>query len=185
VFVSRRAVSAACAVDHLVPDANTHPYQTYFVDDIMRNSQQQDTMAAMSLIEAAVMRVRTMFPSCVEFLKGLGLQCSRIDDTEGVVKEVSRQQVEHVAYGSRRVFVAVSEQSILPDRQLSLLFLDVSRILYGLRHKAPTRMDYGPGHLGGRPGCLVGGVGVPSNPMLVLGIADFESLLGGAKTRFL
>jgi hypothetical protein len=61
VFVSRRAVSAACAVDHLVPDANTHSYQTYFFDDIVRNSQQQ-TMAAMSLIEAAVMRVRTMFP---------------------------------------------------------------------------------------------------------------------------
>jgi len=60
VFVSRRAVSAACAVDHLVPDGNT--YQTYFFDDIVRNSQQQDTMAAMSLMEAAVMRVRTMFP---------------------------------------------------------------------------------------------------------------------------
>ncbi len=98
------------------------------------------------------------------------------------MKEVSRQQVEHVAYGSRRVFVAVSEESILPARQLSLLFLDVSRILYGLRHKAPTRMDYGPGHPGGRSVCLVGGVGVPSNPMLVLGIADFES--EGAKTRF-
>jgi hypothetical protein len=62
VFISRRATSDACAVQHLVPDANTHPYQTYFFDDIVRNSQQQDTLAAMSLMEAAIMRVRAMFP---------------------------------------------------------------------------------------------------------------------------
>ncbi len=62
VFISRRAKSDACAVEHLVPDDTTHPYQTYFFDDIVRNSQQQDTMAAMSLIEAAVKRVKTMFP---------------------------------------------------------------------------------------------------------------------------
>lgn len=62
LFISRRAKSEACAADHLVPDENTHPYQTYFFDDIVRNSQQQDTMAAMSLIEAAIMRVRTLFP---------------------------------------------------------------------------------------------------------------------------
>jgi hypothetical protein len=48
VFISRWAVSAACAVDHLVPDDTTHPYQTYFFDDIVRNSQQQDTMAAVT-----------------------------------------------------------------------------------------------------------------------------------------
>ena len=62
VFISRLASSVACAVQHLVPDASSHPYQTYFFDDIVRNSQQQDTVAAMSLLEAAAMRVKAMFP---------------------------------------------------------------------------------------------------------------------------
>jgi hypothetical protein len=65
VFISRKAKSDACAVAHLEPDDHTHPYQTYFFDDIVRNSQQQDTVAAMSLIETAVKRVKAMFPETV------------------------------------------------------------------------------------------------------------------------
>ena len=33
VFITRRVTSDACAVSHLVPNANAHPCRTYFFDE--------------------------------------------------------------------------------------------------------------------------------------------------------
>jgi hypothetical protein len=65
VFVSKAAHSDAC--DHVQflrrdDPQHAHPYQTYFFDDLIRNSQQQDAVATLSLIEATLARVRRLFP---------------------------------------------------------------------------------------------------------------------------
>jgi len=41
---------------------NQHEYQTYYYDDLVRNSQQQDSVAALSLIETAIIRTKRLFP---------------------------------------------------------------------------------------------------------------------------
>ncbi len=62
LFVSRAARSDHCDVSAMPPTEHSHPYQTYFFDDIIDNSQQQDSVAALSIIEASIVRTRKLFP---------------------------------------------------------------------------------------------------------------------------
>jgi len=63
IFAARGAASTVAAqLYELDPGDAARPYQMYFFDDLVRNSQQQDSVAAISLIEASVARARVMFP---------------------------------------------------------------------------------------------------------------------------
>jgi hypothetical protein len=63
LYVSRGAVTIAWSLDGLLPDASTYPYQMYYFDDLVRNSQQQDSVAAVSLLEAIIRRIKQLFPA--------------------------------------------------------------------------------------------------------------------------
>ena len=63
IYVSRGAVTTAWSLDGLLPDASTYPYQMYYFDDLVRNSQQQDSVAAVSLLEAIIRRIKQLFPA--------------------------------------------------------------------------------------------------------------------------
>ena len=63
IYVSRGAVTTAWSLDGLLPDASTYPYQMYYFDDLVRNSQQQDSVAAASLLEAIIRRIKQLFPA--------------------------------------------------------------------------------------------------------------------------
>ncbi len=62
LFVNRAARSENCDVSAMAPTKHSHPYQTYFFDDIIDNSQQQDSVAALSIIEASIVRTKKLFP---------------------------------------------------------------------------------------------------------------------------
>ena len=62
LYVSRGATTTACSLAGLVPGSASYPYQMYFFDDLVRNSQQQDSVAAVSLLEAIVSRIKELFP---------------------------------------------------------------------------------------------------------------------------
>jgi hypothetical protein len=62
IYVNREATSATVRLPGVEVKKDAHPYQMYFFDDLVGNSQRQDSVAAVSLMEATLARTHTMFP---------------------------------------------------------------------------------------------------------------------------